>query len=41
MSKLPDVMFIIDPVEEATALAEARKLEFRLLQFVIQIVILI
>lgn len=26
MSKLPDVMFIIDPVEEATALAEARKL---------------
>lgn len=26
MSKLPDVMFIIDPVEEATALAEAKKL---------------
>ena len=26
MDKIPDVMFIIDPVEEATALAEARKL---------------
>lgn len=26
MSKLPDVMFIIDPVEETTALAEAKKL---------------
>ena len=26
MNKLPEVMFIIDPVEEATALAEARKL---------------
>ena len=26
MTKLPDVMFIIDPVEEATALAEAKKL---------------
>ncbi|WP_413852927.1 30S ribosomal protein S2 [Candidatus Ruminimicrobium bovinum] len=26
MDKLPDVMFIIDPVEEATALAEAKKL---------------
>ena len=26
MTKLPEVMFIIDPVEEATALAEAKKL---------------
>ena len=26
MNKLPEVMFIIDPVEEATALAEAKKL---------------
>ena len=26
MTKLPEGMFIIDPVEEATALAEARKL---------------
>ena len=34
MSKLPDLLFVIDPIEEATAIAEARKLKIPIVSVV-------